>query len=79
MPETPQALEDVLEARKRLAEREAAKKGHTVGGWMLGSHDWEAICLTRGCTARLSMSPTLAGGIAGATAYSTTCPHKAAI
>jgi len=79
MPETPQALGDVLEGRKRSAEREAAKKGHTIGGWLLSGHDWEAICLNRGCQAKLLMSATRMGGIAGATAYSTTCPHKAAI
>jgi len=79
MPELPKSLEEVLETRKRLAEREAARKGHTIGGWLLTSHDWEAICLKRGCTAQLFMSPTREGSIAGSTAYSTTCPHKTPI
>jgi len=74
--DVPKSLDEAVERRKRAALREAAKKGHRINNWQLDGQGWTGTCVNRKCTAHLLASNTVNGGIAGATAYSTKCPHK---
>jgi hypothetical protein len=73
----PETLEDVLMARQLEARRIAERKGHQIKSWNKDGHDWEGHCTNDGCSAHLLMSKTWRGSIAGATAYSETCPFRA--